>query len=104
MMKEVTIVFYESKRMKRFARALLIGLCTSLGAFAAIAAALWGPAGLKLSHNAYIWLAAGSVLPGIVAFFLELRASKDRLDATADRERSESLRQTVEKEVKRAVA
>jgi hypothetical protein len=65
--------------MKEFFRPLLYGIIAAAGAFAAIAAALWGPAGLALTSSAYIWLAVGSLLPGTVAFLLEYRAGKDRL-------------------------
>lgn len=108
----------EDKRLKLFARALLYGLATAAGAFAAMAAALWGPAALKLTRNAYIWLAIGSLIPGTVAFFLERRASKDRLEvatdrenaaaerekATAARERSEALEQAIKAQINRAEA
>ncbi len=67
-----------------------------------MAAALWGPADLKLTRSAYIWLAIGSLLPGIVAFFLEGRAAKDRLDVDSDRERSGRLLKTLEKQIKDA--
>jgi hypothetical protein len=69
--------------MKEFFRPLLYGIIAAVGAFAAIAAALWGPAGLTLTSSAYIWLAVGSLLPGAVAFLLEYRAGKDRLENKA---------------------
>jgi len=58
-----------------------------------MAAALWGPAAVKLTRNAYIWLAIGSLIPGIVAFFLERRASTDRLEIVTDRENAAAARE-----------
>ena len=108
----------EGKSLKLFARALLYGLATATGAFAAMAAALWGPAALRLTRNAYIWLAIGSLIPGTVAFLLERRASQDKLEAVADREnaviernnataareRSKALEQVIEAQINRAEA
>ena len=92
------------KHLKFFTKALIYGLVTAAGAFAAIAAALWGPADVKLTRNAYIWLAVGSLLPGIVAFFLERRASQDRFDVASDRERSVRLEDAIGKQITRADA
>jgi hypothetical protein len=90
--------------MKFLVRPLIYGLVATAGAFAAIAAALWGPAGLTLTSSAYIWLAVGSLLPGIIAFLLERRAIKERLDTGADRERSGRLLQNLDDQIKNASA
>ena len=92
------------KKLKLFARALIYGLFTATGAFAAIAAALSGQAGLNLTRNAYIWLAVGSLFPGIVAFLLERRVGQDRLDVASDRERNVRLEDAIDKQVMRADA
>jgi hypothetical protein len=99
--------------MRIFVRALLIGLAAAVGAFAAIVAGLLGPADLKLTRNAYVWLAVGSILPGLVAFFLERRAvqdrletqnsrEQDRLEIQKSRERNERLLETLDKQIRRA--